>query len=279
MFTKIDQLHHDTFKRGSTTYFNSSIFFPAKLRRDVFILYGFLRTVDDFVDSIPQKENEFHSFKRAYQRSLHGEHTDNVIIQSFVELLRRKDFDPSWVDAFLTSMELDLIKKEHRTLEETLHYMYGSAEVVGLFMAKIMSLSMDSYPYARLLGRAMQYINFIRDIEEDRQLDRVYLPLEESGLDNLSWEYVRARPELFKQFIQVQIERYKTWNAEAEKGFSYIPLRYLIPVKTASDMYNRAACEIEMNPFIVYQKRVKPSRLQVLSRIIYNSLYIKIKGI
>ena len=279
MVTKIDQIHHDTFKRGSKTYFNSSIFFPAKLRRDIFILYGFLRTADDLVDSVPQKQNEFYSFRSTYHQALQGEHTDNVIIQSFVELLRRKDLDPGWVEAFLTSMELDLTKKVHRTLEETLHYTYGSAEVVGFIMAKIMNLSMDSYPYARLLGRSMQYINFIRDIEEDHQLGRVYLPLEESGLDNLACEYVSARPELFRQFIQVQIERYKTWQAEAKKGFSYIPWRYLIPVKTASDMYNWTACEIERNPFIVYQKKVKPSRAQILSRILLNTLYIRVKGV
>ncbi len=172
-----------------------------------------------------------------------------------------------------------MTKKVHRTLGETLHYMYGSAEVVGLFMAKIMNLSVDSFPYAKMLGRAMQYINFIRDIEEDQQLGRVYLPLAESRLDNLNFEYISARPESFKQYIHVQIERYKAWQTEAEKGFSYIPWRYLIPIKTASDMYSWTAREIERNPFVVYQKKVKPSRAQILSKILLNTVYIRMKGI
>ena len=274
MLIKLDQVHCQILKRSNKTSFYGSYLFPSQVRRDVLILYGFVRTADDFVDSIPQQRDKFYYFRDEYQEALHGGCTDNVIIKYFIDLLHRKDFDVQWVDAFLYSMELDLTKRVYKTLEETLQYIYGCAEVIGLFLAKIMGISPDSYHSARMLGRAIEYVHLMRDIAYDWQLGRVYLPLEESELDNLSYEYVSAKSELFIKFIQVQIERYKVWQAEAEKGFVFIPSRYLIPIKTGSDIYKWTARKIEKNPFIVYQEKVKPSRAWIFSQVLLNTLTI-----
>ncbi len=82
-------------------------------------------------------------------------------------------------------MEHDLSESSCETLEDVLTYIYGSAEVIGLFMARIMDLDEASFPYAAMLGRAMQYINFIRDIAEDNELGRRYLPLLDTSLVSL----------------------------------------------------------------------------------------------
>jgi phytoene synthase len=268
----IDRVHYENFKRGSKTYFYSSLFFPKGVRRDVFTLYGFVRTADDFVDAVPQDIAGFRRFTDEYHHALGGGHTNNAIIESFVELLEQKDFDPQWVNAFFSSMEMDITKKIHITLDEVLEYIYGSGEVIGLFMAKIMGLSPDSYPYARILGRAMQYMNFIRDIQEDRQLGRMYLPLKDSGLDSLDYEHTCHNSNIFCHFIHAQIERYREWQAEAEKGFAYIPRSYLIPIKTASDMYKWTARIIERNPFVVYYEKAKPSRSRIVIQALLNTL-------
>jgi phytoene synthase len=273
---KTQQIHHDTFKKGSKTYFNSSLFFPRDIRRDVFILYGFVRVADDFVDSVPQDKKGFYSFKERYARALGGEITGDVIVDSFADLLRRKGFDSSWVEAFLHSMELDLVKKKYDTLNETLEYIYGSAEVIGLFMAKIMRLSEESYECAKLQGRAMQYINFIRDIEEDLALGRQYLPLKESTLDSLEYEYVKNRREAFTEFIVSQIALYREWQKKAEKGYAYIPRRFVIPIKTASDMYGWTANRIERDPLVVYDTKMKPKKSRIIFQVIKNALSVRL---
>ena len=124
-----------------------------------------LRHLQEFSAMLTDLEGEV--FKDGYYNALLGKCTSDIIINSFFELLHRKSFQSSWVDAFFKSMEMDLIKKRYETIEETLSYIYGSAEVIGLMMAKILDLDPQSYPFARYLGRAMQYINFIRDIDED----------------------------------------------------------------------------------------------------------------
>ena len=261
------------FKQGSKTYFYSSLFFPSYLKKDVFSLYGFVRKADNYVDSSPQDINGFYEFKEKYYKAINGKKTDDIIIDSFVDLANKKNFDPSWTDAFLNSMESDIKKSKYNTIEETIDYMYGSAEVIGLYMAKIMDLSEEALHYAKYLGRSMQYINFIRDIAEDLKLGRTYMPdneLKKHKINSLDYDYVKNIPDRFTDFIHKQLEYYCKWKHIAEEGYSYIPKRYLIPVKTASEMYNWTAEQIYNNPFIVYQTKVKPQISQIISTTLIN---------
>jgi len=275
----IDKTIHSLFKRGSKTYYYSTLFFPQKVKKDVFILYSFLRKADDYVDQIPQDVDGFYAFKDRYNDAFKGSVTGDVVIDSFVDLANRKNFDKKWVDAFLKSMEMDTYQSTYNNLEELMTYLYGSSEVVGLFMAKIMDLVPESYTAARNLGRSMQYINFIRDIDEDIDLGRTYFPqddMEEFGLESLEEKHTIKKPENFKGFIRKQLETYKIWQKEAEKGFVYIPYRNLISIKTASDMYNWTARRIEKDPFIVYKMKVKPSIPKIVSNVFSNSLRLGI---
>jgi phytoene synthase len=261
------------FKQGSKTYFYSSIFFPSIIRKDVFTLYAFVRKTDDYVDSIPQDINGFYKFKNLYYKALKGENTGNVIIDSFIDMQKRKTIKQKWVDAFLNSMENDITKKSYETLDETIQYMYGSAEVIGLMMAKILKLDERSFDYARYLGRSMQYINFIRDILEDNTLGRKYLPnseLKKYGLESLDYDHVIKNRLSFNNFIRGQIEYYINWLRKAEEGFKFIPKRFLIPIKTASEMYYWTALNIYNEPFLVFSKKIKPNICKIVSTIVMN---------
>ncbi len=165
------------------------------------------------------------------------------------------------------------MKSSYETIEETIDYIYGSAEVIGLYMAKIMDLPDEALYYAKYLGRSMQYINFIRDIAEDLKLGLIYMPskeMEKIGIIRLDYDYIKKIPEKFTEFIHKQLEYYCKWQHIAEKGFRYIPKRYLKPVKTASEMYNWTAEQIYNNPFIVYQTKVKPQISQIISTTMLN---------
>jgi phytoene synthase len=269
---RAEAIHRETFKKGSKTYFNSSLFFPAAVRDDVYILYAFVRTADNFVDDVPQRPEELAGFKKLWVRAWGGESVDDTIVSAFAELARRKGFAPEWVSGFFHSMELDLTKKVYRTIEETLDYIYGSAEVIGLFMARIMDLDSEADHAAKMLGRAMQYINFLRDVEEDARLGRTYLPLGETPFEKLDEVAVKRSPGEFTSFMRRQIDLYRTWESEGEAGYAFLPRRYRIPIKTAADMYRWTADQIEKDPFVVYRRKVKPSRPRIMMRIVGNAL-------
>ena len=261
------------FKQGSKTYFYSSIFFPSIIRKDVFVLYAFVRKTDNLVDSTPQKIDEFYRFKDLYNKGIKGKKTGDLVIDSFIGLQNRKDIKQEWVDAFLNSMEKDIIKNSYENIEETIQYMYGSAEVVGLMMSKILDLDEKSFKYAKYLGRSMQYINFIRDILDDIKLGRRYLPsteLKKYGLKSLEYDYIIKNEKSFSNFIRAQINYYIKWLKKAEEGYKFIPKKFLIPIKTASEMYFWTAMKIYEQPMLVYDQKIKPNISTIVSTIVMN---------
>ena len=259
----IDAQSREIFRQGSRTYYFSSMFFPEPYKSDVFTLYAFVRKADDFVDAIPQDEQGFNEFESAFWRALAGAPTPetNSIILNFVSLVRRVNIPEDWIRAFLTAMRLDIYKKRYASIDETCHYMYGSAEVIGLMLMRIFKLEPDSEQGARLLGRAMQYINMIRDVAEDIELGRQYLPIDEYaqyGLRSdvpLSKEVALDCPSAFSRYMRAQLQRQMGWMALARKSFRYLPRSLRIPVSTASQMYDWTAAQIMADPLIVWQNR------------------------
>lgn len=272
-------LHYNIFKKGSKTFFTSTLFFPQEVKADVFVLYGYVRVADNLVDRIPQKEKEFYELMDRTERAIKGEWIGDIVVDSFAYLVRRRGIPKDWVKAFLWSMESDLVKSSYRTLDELKAYLYGSAEVIGLMMAKILGLPKESYEAAMSQGRAMQYINFIRDISEDLSLGRTYFPvedLEEFGLPDLRYSTVRALPENFRGLVRKELGLYCRWQRAAEEGYRFIPKRYLIPIKSAADMYNWTAAKISRDPFAVYIKKIRPSTARIFATASYNTLSLNI---
>lgn len=269
------------FKKGSKTFYNSTFFFPTDIRQKITRLYAFVRRADDYVDSIPQQADKFFEFKELLAKfrldlaNTQNQDTfwkqikteDEQIVASFVDLENSEKFDTAWADSFLQSMEMDLTKNTYQNLDETKLYIYGSASVIGLFVAKILDLPISSYLAAEKLGSSFQYINFIRDIGEDLELGRNYFPqdlMAQFGLKDLNHDTTKTNSQNFIDFTKAVTEQYKLWQKEGESGFQYIPKKYLIAIKTASDMYLWTAKQIEKDPFVVYRKKVKPSKLRIL---------------
>ena len=255
------------FQKGSTTYYNSTKLFQKEIRKDVTTLYSFVRIADNYVDAVPQDIEGFTNFKNIYYDALNGKETDNLVIRNFIELSQRMNIEQEWVDSFLESMEMDTVKSEYNNLEELNKYLYGSSEVIGLMMNRVMNLDERADESARYLGKAMQFINFIRDIDEDLDLNRTYFPkdtLSKFGLSGLTRGEARRKPKQFEAFIKSQIALYFKWQKKAEAGFGYIPKRMRVAVITASDMYAWTAMRIYNDPFVVYSAQIKPTKYRVL---------------
>lgn len=261
------------FKSGSTTFFNSSLFFPENVKKDVYVLYGFVRVADNLVDKVPQDTDGFMDFRTKLKEAFEGKIARDPIIDDMVELSKRKNFDIEWIKAFMDSMADDLCKQEYETMDEVKKYIYGSANVIGFMMARILDLPIEAIEPAGYLGQAFQYINFLRDIKEDIALGRRYLPKAEMNrfeLESLEYDYVKNNKEKFEKFMQDQLGIYYDWQFKAEQGFKLIPKRYRVPIKTAADMYRWTGQEIYKNPMIVYEKKVKPKSYKVKLRAMYN---------
>lgn len=300
----------EIFRAGSTTYYWSSKFFSDDVRKDVYKLYSFVRVADNFVDNLPQNIKDFDALTCDWQRIQNGKQlrkrknsTITRVVGNMYEIAQKYSFDKHWIDAFLSSMRMDIENKKYKTLDDTLQYIYGSAEVIGLMMLSILRPDIleimrnanandmsnpDDFDeqivkqairvcnLAKLQSRAMQYINFIRDIDEDARLGRCYFPkteLEKYGVISLDYKGAMRHPPEFREFIDGQLQFYNAWQSEANNGFKYIPQRQRIALRTSVDMYDWTARQIHQNAFVIFDKKVKPSKFRVIRTAIMRILY------
>jgi len=278
----------DIFSRASKTYYTSTLLFPRDVREDVFRLYSFVRVADDYVDAVPQQVVEFEDLIAEYDRvaklgvsELGVLETDNIdtrVARNMRSVELRHDFDPVWTRTFLAAMRADTLPTKYNTLDDTLRYVHGSAEVIGFMMAKLMNVPQGAMQAAAMQGRAMQYINFVRDIAEDIRLGRNYFPavdLKKYDLPNLREATAKKRPDEFREFIRFELGRYREWQKQADAGMHYIPRRYRLPIQTAAAAYGWTAREIERDPFVVYRRKVKPSRARLIGMAIKSAAGLK----
>jgi phytoene synthase len=270
---ELDRLHRQIFRDGSRTFSNASRLFPRAVRRDVTTLYAFVRVADNLVDEPPVKPEEFFAFRQRWRDAWAGVRANDWIIDPFVELSRRTDIAPSWIEDFFSAMESDLNPRPYDFIDEVLKYTWGSAEVIGLCMLKVLGVPDEAQPTARLMGRSMQFINFLRDVAEDHELGRRYLPMRD-GLTELSPQSAAADPERFRRFMRGWAEVYREWQNGAAQGYGYLPWRFRWAVKTASDLYNWTARRIERDPMEVWRRKIKPSAPRILLTAAANLFYL-----
>lgn len=271
------------FKSSSTTYYYSSLFFPKEILQKVTTVYAYVRIADNFVDNLPQDKKgyaEFISYTNKYYigKSIPESYTYHDVITDFVDLAKDHQFKKSWINSFHFSMTSDISNKKivYQDFQQLNQYIYGSAEVIGLFLAKILKLPEASFSGARAQGYAMQYINFIRDIAEDCQLKRQYLP--QTQLQNFGIKNLCKKPQTekevtkFTKFITSQIKLYNEYQQKAENSYRYIPYRYRVPIATAANLYKWTGEQILANPLMVYHKKIKPTKLQVILMFIKQAI-------
>jgi phytoene/squalene synthetase len=172
--------------RNYSTSFSLSVSLLDKDERDaIYGIYGFVRLADEIVDSFDTSFDRKYLLDKLREDTLyailHGISV-NPIILSFADTVNKYKIDWQYIDAFLRSMEYDLVKTDYCTREELTDYIYGSAEVIGLMCLNVFckgdeTLYDQLLGYARSLGSAFQKVNFLRDINADtNELDRIYFP-------------------------------------------------------------------------------------------------------
>jgi phytoene synthase len=180
-------------------------------------------------------------------------------------------------DDFLASMRMDLTISDYPDRPALDRYMRGSAEVIGLQMLPILGtvgpLS-DAEPCAEALGRAFQLTNFLRDINEDLDRNRVYLPADELaafGVDRelLTWCHDNQRTDpRVRQALAAQHEITRAIYREAQKGIALLAPQSRPCVATAFTLYSEILDRIEDIDFAVFSERAsvgKGRRLQVFT--------------
>ena len=190
-----------------------------------------------------------------------GISTDHVGA-ALIDTVRRFNIPQQHFVDFLHSMTMDLTVGSYKTYDDLMEYVYGSAAVIGLEMVPILGpLSEGAYEPAKKLGIAFQLANFIRDVGEDLDRGRIYLPLDELAQFGVDQEMLYAR-KLTPQIIaalKFQIERVRQLQREATPGIELLEASSRPCIAAASTLYCGIVDEVEKIGYDVFNKRAKTS--------------------
>ena len=250
------------------TYYLATLLLPAAKRPFVHALYGFARYADEIVDdlastlSAQEKAEVLRNWSSEVLQGLKTGQSSDLVGRALIDTVQRFDIPHQHFVDFLHSMEMDLTVTEYQTFDDLYEYVYGSAAVIGLQMVPILGGdTVNSLAAAKDLGVAFQLANFIRDIGEDLERGRVYLPLQELAEHGVTREMLEARkltPEIISA-LKFQIARVRQLQKDAEPGIALLDKTSQPCIRAASELYCGIVDEVEKIGYDIFNKRAKTS--------------------
>jgi phytoene synthase len=238
------------------TYYLATLLLPKAKRPFVHALYGFARYADE------EKAAALSTWGNGVLADLKKGTSDDHVGRALIDTVKRFDIPHEHFEAFLHSMTMDLTVQEYETYEDLLEYVYGSAAVIGLEMVPILGpLHNDAFEAAKKLGIAFQLANFIRDVDEDLDRGRVYLPIKELAQHGVTREMLEERvltPEIIEA-LKFQIARVRQLQAEAAPGIAMLEATSRPCIEAASTLYCGIVDEVEKIDYDIFNQRAKTS--------------------
>lgn len=250
------------------TYYLATLLLPQAKRPHVHALYGFARYADEIVDdlasslSIAEKSALLKSWGDGVLADIRRGTSKDHVGRALVDTVQRFNIPIAHFEAFLHSMTMDLSIIEYQTYDDLMEYVYGSAAVIGLQMVPILgAIDPAAYAAAEKLGIAFQLANFIRDVGEDLDRGRIYLPLDELQAAGVTPSMLAAKkltPEI-KTALIFQIARVRRLQEEAAAGIKLLDRSSQPCIYAASELYCGIVDEVEKINFAIFTRRATTS--------------------
>jgi phytoene synthase len=271
------------------TYYLATLLLPKAKRPHVHALYGFARYADEIVDDLSstltpeQKADWLGNWSAGILSDIRAGKSEDHIGRALVDTVRRFQIPVEYFSAFLRSMAMDLTVTDYRDFDALYEYVYGSAAVIGLQMVPILGTipgkEKSALAAAEKLGVAFQLANFIRDVGEDLDRGRVYLPqgeLAKFGVDREMLERREITQEIIEA-IKFQIGRVRELQREANLGIASLAPEARPCIEAASELYCGIVDEVEKLGYQIFSKRATTSSLR-RARVALPAWYRAIKA-
>ncbi len=250
--------------RNSKSFALASRLLPRGCRDDAAVIYAWCRQADDAVDLAASGSGAaaLAQLRGALDEVFRGQPADPIRVE-LARVVRRTHIPRAYFDDLLAGLEMDLSVRRYATLDDLLLYAYRVAGTVGLMMCHVMGVSeRAALPHAIDLGIAMQLTNICRDVVEDWQRGRLYVPedlLARFGAPGLADELGGAFPAGARGPMSAavaQLLREADWRyASGERGLGYLPRRCALAIRTAAAVYAEIGRRIEARRCDVTQGR------------------------
>ncbi|MBE9169680.1 phytoene synthase [Pleurocapsales cyanobacterium LEGE 06147] len=253
------------------TFYLGSLLLPKEKRKAIWAIYAWCRRTDELVDGIESESTTTETLIEWEQKLelVFARHSLDDMDVALADTVERFSIDIQPFRDMIAGQRMDLYRNRYDTFEELKLYCYRVAGTVGLITNPVWGIgnSQSPVPWTReqkpyepreeaiSLGIAMQLTNILRDVGEDAQRGRIYLPLEDLKAFNYKEEdlFNGIIDERWRALMRFQIRRARKYYNQAEKGIRYLDSR--LPVWAALMLYQGILDAIEENNYDVFTKR------------------------
>lgn len=254
----------ETAKHSKSFYF-ATRFFPPDLARAAHAVYWFCRYTDDLADecaTLEQGKADIEEWGVALRRAEAAGSSEHPVLRVFLDTVSRYEIPLEYAYELIEGMRMDLTKFRYRNFEELRLFCYRVASVVGLMMSRVIGFENPAdrdraLPHAIDLGIAMQLTNILRDIGEDLERGRIYLPLDEIARFGYTERQMleRSRDAGFRALMHFQVDRARAYYECGNAGIGMLDRRGRFSVQIASDVYREILSRIKASDFDVFDRR------------------------
>lgn len=264
-----DEYCQDKAANSHSSFYYSFKFLPETKRRAITALYAFCREVDDVVDEC--KDESIARSKLNWWRNeiknLYAHQPQHPVTQAIEPLLKEFNLAEEYFLEIIDGMEMDLDYSSYASFKDLSLYCYRAASVVGLLSAEIFGFNNRmTLKYAHDLGMAFQLTNILRDVREDAQRGRIYIPQDELAQFNVTPQDLN-RPitsDAVKALFKHQADRAREFY---HKAYNNLPEEDRFNQKTGlimASIYSSILDEIELDDFNVLEHKIKLTPLRKL---------------
>jgi phytoene synthase len=247
---------------------------PTDKRRAIYATYAFCRLCDDIADEempLDEKGRQFAATRRLLDDSMRG-NSDGPVFTALEDAANAFGISKEYFEEILQGVEMDLMKTRFANFEELRAYCYKVASVVGLVCIEVFGYEDPrAKEYAIDLGLAMQITNILRDVKEDAERDRIYLPLDEIERFGYSVEDLMTGVvnEPFRRLMTHQALRARAYFDSSKRLLPLIDQESRVCPAVLHGVYSALLDRIEASGFEVFERRIRvgtPKKLMITAR-------------
>ncbi len=262
-------------KTQAKNFYYSFVTLPPEKKAAMCAIYAFMRYSDDVSDGdISQKgktrSEELHNWRTALDRAFAGDYGESLILPAFHDTVRTYHIPARYFHELMDGMEQDLTQTRYAAWEDTRRYCYLAASVVGFVCIHVWGFEEGdgkAMEFAEACGIALQLTNILRDVKEDAERDRIYLPQEDLDRFGVTEEDLKAGrvDERFRALLQFETDRAKEYYHLAQQLFPYIHAPGRPTLSIMLKIYRGILDQIEEQNYDVYSRRARVSTPKKLS--------------
>jgi squalene synthase HpnC/squalene synthase HpnD len=262
-------------RASASNFYYAFFMLPSAKRNALCALYAYMRLVDDVSDSVgsmTDKQRRLARWRAALDAAISGDVSGHPILPAFADTIARFYIPPRYFHDLISGAEMDLTVGEYPTFDRLREYCYRVAGTVGLTCLHVFGFDDPHAPdLAEKLGIAFQLTNILRDVSNDYEMGRVYLPVEDLRQFGVRRESLARGPMTPELRSLLEFEAARAWSHYRE-GVELIPHVHAdarAALWALARIYSSLLRRIEARGYDVFSERVRlstPEKTAILLR-------------